>query len=138
MLYNQPKYYKLHTVQPLFLLLYSEISTLGACSTSAIYHKPCSRLSIFRNGILYVLIILKPSYRHPEWKIRNFPIGFTVQHSGVQWEQFTRNLNGSKLWQTFFDSYQIYNIINPLYCHLFSLTTILNLSYTCTAIFSIL
>ena len=55
---------------------------------------------------------------------------------GVHQEQFTRNW--LKLSQTIPDSYQIYDIINPSYCHIFNLTAILNLSYNHTAIFSIL
>ena len=41
-----------------------------------------------------------------------------------------------KLSQTFANSYQIYNIINQTYWHLYKFTAILNLPYTCTAIFS--
>ena len=84
--------------------------------------------------MLYILMILKPSYRYCVQKIWNFLIGFRVQHSGVHQEQFTRISNCLKLSQTFSNSYQICDIVNPSYCHLFNLSAISNLSYTRTAI----
>ena len=46
---------------------------------------------------------------------QNFPIGLRVQQLGVHQEQITKNLNCLKLLQTFPNSYQIYDIVNPSY-----------------------
>ena len=55
--------------------------------------------------MLYILMILNPSYRDPALKIGNFPIGLRVQHLGVYKEQFPK--------------------------YIFNITEILNLSYSC-------
>ena len=104
---------------------------------------PNCQFSEIGNCILYILMLLKPSYRDPVWKIWNFLIGLQVQQPGVHWEQFTRNLNCliivvnlswffSDLWQhkpIVMSIFLILQHLKPIsYSNLFCLTEITNLS----------